>query len=200
MEKIKNIILNEGFRSVITNGIRSFTVENLASRLTMSKKTIYQYFPKKEILIKKIIIFSMEKMTLEFKDIIKNEPDPIIQFIKIIDSNNKLGRKLSLQKLTYLKSRYPDIWKLIEEHRRERKNIFFKIFKLSKEKGYLKDSLDPLVSANLFMNIINSTFQPEFMLDNNLTLEETITHIHEIMSNGFFNDLGVKKINEYRNK
>ena len=79
MEKIKNIILNEGFRSVITNGIRSFTVENLASRLTMSKKTIYQYFPKKEILIKKIIIFSMEKMTLEFKNIIKNEPDPIIQ-------------------------------------------------------------------------------------------------------------------------
>jgi len=200
MKKIKNIILNEGFRAVITNGIRSFTVENLASRLTMSKKTIYQYFPKKEILIKKIIIFSMEKMTLEFKDIIKNEPDPIIQFIKIIDSNNKLGRKLSLQKLTYLKSRYPDIWKLIEEHRRERKNIFFEIFKLSKKKGYLKDSLDPLVSANLFMNIINSTFQPEFMLDNNLTLEETITHIHEIMSNGFFNDLGIKKINEYRNK
>jgi len=200
MEKIKNIILKEGFRSVITNGIRSFTVENLASRLTMSKKTIYQYFPKKEILIKKIIIFSMEKMTLEFKNIIKNEPDPIIQFIKIIDSNNKLGRKLNLQKLTYLKSRYPDIWKLIEEHRRERKNIFFKIFKLSKEKGYLKDSLDPLVSANLFMNIINSTFQPEFMLDNNLTLEETITHLHEIMSNGFFNDLGIKKINEYRNK
>jgi len=200
MEKIKNIILNEGFRSVITNGIRSFTVENLASRLTMSKKTIYQYFPKKEILIKKIIIFSMEKMTLEFKNIIKNEPDPIIQFIKIIDSNNKLGRKLNLQKLTYLKSRYPDIWKLIEEHRRERKNIFFKIFKLSKEKGYLKDSLDPLVSSNLFMNIINSTFQPEFMLDNNLTLEETITHLHEIMSNGFFNDLGIKKINEYRNK
>jgi len=200
MEKIKNIILKEGFRSVITNGIRSFTVENLASRLTMSKKTIYQYFPKKEILIKKIIIFSMEKMTLEFKNIIKNEPDPIIQFIKIIDSNNKLGRKLNLQKLTYLKSRYPDIWKLIEEHRRERKNIFFKIFKLSKEKGYLKDSLDPLVSSNLFMNIINSTFQPEFMLDNNLTLEETITHLHEIMSNGFFNDLGIKKINEYRNK
>jgi len=38
------------------------------------------------------------------------------------------------------------------------------------------------------------------MLDNNLTLEETITHLHEIMSNGFFNDLGIKKINEYRNK
>ena len=63
----KDIILNEGFRSVVTNGIRSFTVESLASGLSMSKKTIYQYFPKKEILIKKIIDFRMKKLTNEFK-------------------------------------------------------------------------------------------------------------------------------------
>ena len=46
--QIKDIILKEGFRSVVSNGIKSFTVENLASKLSMSKKTIYQYFPKKE--------------------------------------------------------------------------------------------------------------------------------------------------------
>ena len=41
---------------VIRNGIRSFTVERLASSLSMSKqkkKTIYSFFPKKEVLIKK---------------------------------------------------------------------------------------------------------------------------------------------------
>ena len=51
MEKTKSIILKEGFSSVLRNGIKAFTVENLASSLAMSKKTIYQYFPKKEILI-----------------------------------------------------------------------------------------------------------------------------------------------------
>ena len=55
MERNKKIILNEGFNSVIRNGIRSFTVERLAASLSMSKKTIYSYFPKKEVLIKKII-------------------------------------------------------------------------------------------------------------------------------------------------
>ena len=55
MKKVKDIILKEGFRSVEADGIKSFTVENLASKLAMSKKTIYQYFPKKEVLIKKII-------------------------------------------------------------------------------------------------------------------------------------------------
>ena len=45
MKKTKNIILKEGFRSVLSDGIKAFAVENLASSLTMSKKTIYQYFP-----------------------------------------------------------------------------------------------------------------------------------------------------------
>ena len=117
MKKIKDIILNEGFRSVVANGIRSFTVESLASGLSMSKKTIYQYFPKKEILIKKIIDFRMKKLTNEFNKIISQESDSIIQFVKIREHNIRLANNLNLQKLTYLKARYPDIWEIIEKYR-----------------------------------------------------------------------------------
>ena len=117
MKKLKDIILKEGFRSVSSDGIRSFTVENLASKLSMSKKTIYQYFPKKEVLIKKIIDFRMNRLTKEFSLIIDEENDAIVQFIKVREHNIKFANKINLQKLTYLKSRYPDIWKIIERHK-----------------------------------------------------------------------------------
>jgi len=91
MKKIKDIILDEGFRSVIRGGIKSFTVESLASGLSMSKKTIYQYFPKKEILIKKIIDFRMKKLTDEFNEIINQESNSIFQFIKIREHNIKFA-------------------------------------------------------------------------------------------------------------
>ena len=197
MKKIKNIILHEGFRSVVRDGIKSFTVESLASRLSMSKKTIYQYFPKKEILIKKIIDFRMKKLTNEFNQIIKQESDPIIQFIKIREHNIKFASKFNLQKLTYLKARYPDIWKIIEKYRFDRKNIYKQIFTLAQTQGYLRENLDPGVCAALYMNIFNSTFQPEFMNDNNLSIDLTIDHVQEILSNGFFNKRGIKKMNEY---
>ena len=153
MKKIKNIILNEGFRSVVTNGIRSFTVESLASGLSMSKKTIYQYFPKKEILIKKIIDFRMKKLTNEFNEIINEESDSIIQFIKIREHNIKFANKFNLQKLTYLKARYPDIWKIIEKYRLDRKNIYNQVFNLAQTQGYLRENLNPEVCAALFINI-----------------------------------------------
>ena len=199
MEKIKNIILKEGFRTVLLDGIRSFTVENLASRLSMSKKTIYQHFPKKEFLIKKIIDFRMMKLTNEFNEIINKETDSIIQFIKIREHNIRFANKLNLQKLTYLKSRYPDIWEIIEQYRFDRKNIYNQVFKLAETQGYLRKKLDYKVCTALYINIFNSTFQPEFMNNNNLSMVSTINHLKEILSYGFFNESGIKKMNEYYN-
>ena len=48
------------------------------------------------------------------------------------------------------------------------------------------------------MNIFNSTFQPEFMNDNNLSIDLTVNHLQEILSNGFFNKNGIKKMNNYQ--
>ena len=199
MKKIKDIILKEGFRSVAANGIKSFTVENLASKLAISKKTIYQHFPKKEILIKKMIDFRMKKLTNEFNQIIGEEKDSILQFIKIREHNIKFANKFNLQKLTYLKARYPDIWKIIEKYRFDRKNIYKQIFELAQTQGYLRENLDPEICSALYMNIFNSTFQPEFMNENNLSIDLTIDHLQEILSNGFFNKNGIKKMNNYQN-
>ncbi len=199
MKKIKDIILKEGFRSVSINGIKSFTVENLASKLSMSKKTIYQYFPKKEVLIKKIIDFRMKKLTNEFNEIIKKENDAIIKFIKIREHNIKFANKINLKKLTYLKARYPDIWKIIEKYRMDRKNIYSQIFLQAENQGYLREGLNPKVCASLYINIFNSIFQPEFMNDNNLSIDTTIAHSQKIISNGFFNKNAIKKMDEYKN-
>tara|TARA_B100000131_G_scaffold317592_1_gene359868 strand:- start:1078 stop:1695 length:618 start_codon:yes stop_codon:yes gene_type:complete len=193
LKKIKNIILKEGFRSVTSSGIKSFTVESLASKLAMSKKTIYEYFPKKEILIKKIIEYRMKGLIGEFEEILDEETDAISQLSKIKEHNIKLVNKISLQKLIYLKLRYPKIWEIIEKYRLDRKNIYHRIFTLAKKQGYLKENLDPLVCATLYMNIFNSIFQPDFMNDNNLSIKQTIEHFQYMLC-GFLNDKGVKKI------
>tara|TARA_B110000116_G_C16715614_1_gene526623 strand:- start:318 stop:923 length:606 start_codon:yes stop_codon:yes gene_type:complete len=197
MEKTKNIILREGFRSVLRTGIKSFTVENLASSLTMSKKTIYQYFPKKEILLKKIIDFRMNKLTNEFKEIIKDQDDAVIQFVNIRNHHIEFSNRFNLKKLTHLKARHPEIWEIIEKHRIDRKTIYKDIFKLAKLQSYLREDLDPDVCSSLYMNITNSTFQPEFLNENCLEIGEAVNHLRVILSNGFFNNKGIKIMNKY---
>lgn len=197
MDKAKKIILKEGFNSVLRNGIRSFTVENLASSLSMSKKTIYSYFPKKEILIKKIIDFRMKKLSSEFREIINNQNDAIIQFIEVRNHHIKFANKLNLKKLTYIKARHPQVWDIIEQHRLDRKTIYMEIFKLAKSQSYLRSDLEPSTCASIYMNIINSTFQPDFLNSNELELNQTIDHLRTIMSYGFFNEKAICKMKKH---
>ncbi len=197
MDKTKKIILKEGFNSVIRNGIRSFTVESLASSLSMSKKTIYSYFPKKEVLIKKIIDFRMKKLSNEFREIIQSQDDAIVQFIEVRNHHIKFANKLNLKKLTYIKARHPHIWEIIEQHRLDRKAIYMEIFKLAKSQSYLRINLEPSTCASIYMNVINSTFQPDFLNNNELELNETIGHLRKILSYGFFNDKAINKMKKY---
>tara|TARA_A100001011_G_C14236901_1_gene811427 strand:+ start:703 stop:1302 length:600 start_codon:yes stop_codon:yes gene_type:complete len=197
MDKTKKIILKEGFNSVIRNGIRSFTVQNLASSLSMSKKTIYNYFSKKEVLIKKIIDFRLKKLSSEFREIINNQDDAIIQFIEVRNHHIKFANKLNLKKLTYIKARHPQVWDIIEKHRLDRKTVYMEIFKLAKSQSYLRTYLEPSTCASIYMNIINSTFQPDFLNSNELELNETIDHLRTIMSYGFFNEKAISKMKKH---
>ena len=79
----------------------------------------------------------------------------------------------------------------------DRKKIYIRIYSEAKQKGYLNDGMSPEVCASIHINIFNKTFEPEFMIKNNLSIEETIAHLKIIIENGFFSKRGRKKIDEY---
>jgi hypothetical protein len=112
-----------------------------------------------EVLLKKIITYKLKNMSKEFDNIFKSDPnDPVAQFIKVRDLHIKFSSKINFKRLNYIKTRYPDIWGIIEKYILERIETFTKIFLLAKEKGYLRDTIDPIISAKLFENILKSFF------------------------------------------
>ena len=48
------------------------------------------------------------------------------------------------------------------------------------------------------MNIINKTFQPEFFIQEEISLKETVLLYIDIMSQGIFNDNALLKLNQIR--
>ena len=78
-------ILSEGFESVADGGVRAFTVDALSKRLAMSKKTIYKFFPTKENLITAIMHFALNQINRVFETVMKEEPNPAVQYIKIME-------------------------------------------------------------------------------------------------------------------
>ena len=192
-----NQILEVGFDSVAETGVRAFTVESLAKRLAISKKTIYKFFPTKEKLIRSIMQFVFTQINSTFNKVMVDEPNPAVQFIKIMETIAKFAGRVPVDKIAELKSLYPDIWKEIESFRLSHQDDFYTILHDAQEQGLARDDINMRSASIIYINIINSTFQPEFFLKNDLPIRETIRGFVQVVARGIFSDKGLKAIKEY---
>lgn len=189
-------ILEESFNAMTRNGVRAFTIDSLSQNLGMSKKTIYKFFPTKEILVEKSVELFFRLIEKKLKRLIKTEPNPALQFVKVMEFIMGHISKVSIEKLAELKSRFPNVWKKMETFRLARRDDFYMILSDAQIQGYVRKDVDVQVVAILYMNIINSTFQPEFFLQNNLAPSNAIQHFLKMVTGGLFTEEGIKYTNE----
>ncbi len=190
-------ILSEGFESVADSGVRAFTVDALSKRLAMSKKTIYKFFPTKENLIHGIMHFVMGQINRVFINVMEEEPNPALQYIKIMEQICKFAGRTPVHKLVELKSLYPEIWKDVESHRLSHQKDFYIILKNAQDQGLAHADINMKAAAIVYINIVNSTFQPEFFLKNDLPIRDTINGFVKIVARGIFTEKGMKDVNQY---
>ena len=184
-------ILEQGFEALSQDGVRFFTVESLASRLRMSKKTIYRFFPTKEILIEKIVGFFTGMVNRKFKSVVESEENPVVKFNQVMNFiMNKISH-ISMDKALEVKVRYPQVWQQIEQFRLDLRHYIAAIFKEAQEQGLAKSDIDMDVIATIYMNIVNDTFQPEFFLRNNLAPVDTIRLFVKMVTGGLFTEEGL---------
>ena len=116
-EQSKEHILEQGFETLIRDGIKFFTVEALAAHLGMSKKTIYKFFPSKEILIEKIVGYFTGMVERKLSEIVKSDIDPIEKFTNFMDFIIDKLSQVSMDRMIEVKNRYPIVWGKIEAFR-----------------------------------------------------------------------------------
>lgn len=190
-------ILDAGFEAITKNGVRSFTVESLAHKLGMSKKTIYKSYPTKEWLIKEIVQYITGQVAAMIESIRANESNPALQFIQVMEFIAKMAGRFSEHRLLEFKTKYPKIWKDLEEFRLNRREDFYMILKSAQESGLARAELDMKVVATIYTHLINTTFQPEFLLLNDLPIGDTIRGFVGVAARGIFTDKGIKAIEAY---
>jgi len=163
----------------------------------MSKKTIYKYFPTKEKLIRKIVVFMTGQVEQMFKKIRETEENPAVQFIKVMEYMAKFATHAPIKRMAQLKTTYPAIWKEIEVFRLNRQNDFYEILKSAQDQGLARDDIDMRKFSIVYINMVNNTFQPEFFLKNDLAMSETINGLTKIISRGIFTSKGLEAIKNY---
>ena len=184
-------ILEQGLERFFQDGVRGFTVEALARDLLMSKKTIYKFFPSKEILLRQIFKYVTTLIAHRFRSIIEKDIHPLDKIGLVIDTIVKTVGRVTPARISELKARHPLIWKDLETFRMQRRDDFLEIFKEAQSQGLIRTDIDIELTATLFMNIINEVFQPEFFIVNNLSIQDTILTFKDVFIRGMVTAQGL---------
>ncbi|MFH4966004.1 TetR/AcrR family transcriptional regulator [Gaetbulibacter sp. M235] len=148
-------------------GSKSFTMDELAGELGMSKKTIYNYFKNKEDLVSESLEFLIKKIKKQIDLTLLQHTDPIVKIIEIY----KIGFdyfKCFKPSFTFgLKKYYPKADEVFETFRHE--IVFGKVYNLleqAQQQKLIKEEINIKLACELyFLRIENVIYKPNNFFD-----------------------------------
>lgn len=177
MEKTE--LLEHAIKRFIKFGSKRFTLDELASELQVSKKTIYKYFLNKEDLVAESVTHMLEEVRVKLNE--KIEDDNLDSLQKVIWIYKVCFDYLKDFKPTFivgLKKYYKKADTIFESFRFDivRQFVYYLLIDAQK-KGIIREDVNiNLVSRLFFHNVDNITFQSENLF-NTYSTETLLEHL-----------------------
>lgn len=158
-DKKLHIIGNVG-KLYLKFGIRSVTMDDVASEFGISKKTLYQYFRDKADLVSQVVDYYINNL---MADINASKDENVIDFYFVLRSHISKILKYFNNNIEFdLKKQYPKLFKKV--HKIKREKIFINtVENINKgmETGFYRTGLDVDLIAKLQVGRMLYTLNPE---------------------------------------
>ena len=185
-DKLLRLISEKFFKE----GFYKITMDEIASYMHISKKTIYKYFPSKEELLEILIKNFLENRSKKIEAIINSEHNAVYKIVVLINTIKKIVIQFSNRWIMDIQYHFPILWQSIEDFRTKMiTRNFSTIFNQGIKEGYILD-IPPQIVLTVFINTIRVIINPDFILQNNLPANEAAEHTLKILFNGIFTDKG----------
>lgn len=166
---------------IMEYGYRGFSMDALAARSGVSKRTLYRHFRSKDQVVEATLDAFMQDMGRELDTIFLQENDPVKIINNIFTQLSIRGRfTLNTRSLDDLRRYYPHLWVKIDKFRQDRiRHIFFRLPGLNRP-GTL-NHVDPRILLAVITASIQAVLNPEFIIDNGLTFEDAALQLSRIL-------------------
>jgi AcrR family transcriptional regulator len=139
--ELKERILEGASTLFSQKGIKSITMSDIANKLGISKRTLYEVFRDKEELLDDCINAHIEKTDREVKSLVNNSDNVIDTLMRIYAKH--LNEAKSVNKVVHdLRKYHPRIFQKIECKQKEGVDTFVPLFKKGVEQGLLRDDVN----------------------------------------------------------
>ena len=199
-EKLSQIVV-DALDLFMKFGIKSLTMEDVARKMGMSKKTLYQFVNDKKDLVNKGMLLCLEEEQFVLNQITINSDNAIDELIGFTRFVNSRLRDLHASVIYDIKKYHSDSWAMMQDHKQNFvRNSILENTKRGIKEGLYRENLDPEIITSLYMLMMdgffngNETFGKEVKLEN-LHLEMIRYHVK-----GVANDKGIALLKKTLNR
>lgn len=198
---MKEKIIHKASELFLSIGFKSVTMDDLAQSMSISKKTIYQFFENKNKLIIACSESIQGKIIATFKEIRKNEKNPIISLFQIKKEAMKIMGSTETSPQFQLQKFYPEIYENLKDRELDLvRDIFQKSLLNGIKLGYFRKEINTDFITRIYINGMRGVRDIKLFPLDEFKLEKVIEDFIEYHLRAISTKKGITFLNRIYNK
>jgi AcrR family transcriptional regulator len=188
----KEKIISYSKETFLENGFYKITMDEIASGLRISKKTIYKYFPSKNKLIETVVKAFQTNIKKRLNKIVNEQENSILKIKTLANFLADLSFEIDQKMLYDLQTHRPDLWKKINSFRSiVIEEIWISIINAGKKEKCIVDKPNDII-ITVIISSVSEVISPKFLLNHNYSMKDAFEIMFDIIISGILTDKGRK--------
>ena len=176
----------EGTLQVFNKSGLKFTMDDIASLLKISKKTIYTVFHDKEELFLAMVDYLFDHIKESEREVVENTALSTVEKVRAILAVLPEGYKdVDFRQLYMLKDKYPKIYKQVELRLETGWEATIELIEQGMREGCIRRVSIPILKMMLEA-ALEQFFQRDILIRNEISYQEALDEVVGILTEGIF--------------
>ena len=173
-------------------GLKSMTMDELARQLGCSKKTIYEHYSDKKILVHRVLGSFLEEHRSEMQALEQSSRNAVENLLRMAATGLEKMRNLTPTMLFDLQKSYPELWNELERYRQvEMAGIFKRLIERGQREGLFRADLDSEIVSIMHLQHTNLLLDPLVFSHLNKPLPKVFETIQDVFVRGIATPKGL---------
>jgi len=161
-----------------------FTMDDVASSLSISKKTIYTVFSDKEQLFLSMVDYLFDNIKVSEQQVLEdNSLNTVEKIRRILGVMPESYKEIDFRQLYLLKDKYPKIYEQVEIRLETGWETTIALLEQGMEEGVIRKKHIPIVKM-MMEAAVEQFFQRDILIQNQITYAEALNEVVDILVDG----------------
>jgi TetR/AcrR family transcriptional regulator, cholesterol catabolism regulator len=196
--EIKDRIIAKARELFFRYGVKSVTMDDIASDLGISKKTIYLHFEDKDDIVYQLMLLEMNQDKCDWDNLEKTSKDVIERTVKSMELIKQAFTEINPTAFFDIKKYHPKSWQIFQDHKQN--FILASIIKDLKdgiEQGYFRPDIKVDILAKMRLEQIELGFDPQVFPPQKFGIVEVELTMLDNFIRGILTEKGLQVYQEY---